>query len=547
MEVEKNIPIKLRAEFSLETEELYVYVNGSKITGVEKMYINPVVAALTSEANLNNINRIFDSDSRGAAGTVAKYTIDNVLFKRISLENDMRTVFEENFDTTSNSYAVDTAVKRTDTDLGDEPIGIEGSVEILRGENSIRNGVQSNNSKESGIIYRVYKKENILWLEAVTRFSEDETGKQIIEASEDYSLGTVAAGQWYTLRVDYNTDTLSMNAYLNGKEKTADKNLYIRKQKDYKGVFSCDNRNLKYVDLYLDNIKVTAATPFDRQWQYRQYKARDDFNQFGVFTNIKDAVMEEGKLKISGGTRSLTQINEETRPAEGVYSAAVDLQFEKLNTNNGSIRLISAQSLLGTANAYHFEITEENGSLYAKVYTGSGEKKTAQYIEIMKNIDVSKIYNFRYSLNLETRCIHFYIDDIETAADVIMYANPNAEKNIARPFDFDGRERYDGVLYVDNYILYKDIFSAETSGFDSAVIKTENIVLPSETASGAPIVWLSSDANAVNPETGAVTLPSDTDKYYKKAVFEYTMTLRPDILMLNITEENNKLRAEAVV
>lgn len=497
--VEANTDYNVEVRFSLDTNELTVYVNGIRYLEDKALLANSV----------GNINRLFDIDARSSA----VFTVDNIKFKKIiwdSREN-ATVIINDDFETRKSSgYAaykpdddsgrialadgnhVLNFVKGTtrlsantiNTKSGEISISFDAAVSKLDGNDGELFRMGSLYDRTQAFSLHYYKPNIIL-----TYYNAE--GK----SANFTKFYTVSDDSFVNFRFDVNLDNKTLNAYVNGQRKTPDgAQMYINTLSSSDRYFDADHRS-EGANFYLDNLKITKYA--GNKFNYGAYYDYFDGETSAVF----GSACADGVMTVAPGDRKLHVLYGTDVPTSGIYSASFDIKFLELASNGAFDNIMSAQSFKDNVNKYIFDLYERNGDIYLRSYLDGG--KTPVRFRILADADTKEAFNFKYTVNLDTQRIYFFANGEQVLPEYKLYMKEDAQVNLARPADFNMKlNNSKNTFTVDNYKFYRDELGAllEYGGIHST-----NIVLPS-TVDGSDVTYTSDDSAAVS-ESGTVNMP----------------------------------------
>ena len=303
----------------------------------------------------------------------------------------------------------------------------------------------------------------------------------------------VTPGKFVNLRFVVNIDRKTVDAYVDGKlfKNSDGAQMYIQTLSNYNRYFDARSS----VDFYLDNLKITKYT--GNKFNYGAYYDYFDGETSAVF----GSACADGVMTVAPGERKLHAFYGNDILTSGIYSASFDIKFLNLASNGAFDDVMSAQSVTGAVNTYIFDLYEKNGDIYLRSYLDGGN--TPVRFRILADADTKEAFNFKYTVNLDTKRIYFFANGEQVLPEYKLYMNKDAQDNLARPADFNMKlNNSKNTFTVDNYKFYRDELGAllEYGGIHSA-----DIALPS-TVDGSDVTYTSDDSAAVS-DTGAVNMP----------------------------------------
>ncbi len=343
-------------------------------------------------------------------------------------------------------------------------------------------GMTDNNSSKYAFHTQLYGKDTYM------------TGVKSNGEQQDFLICKgVTPGKFVNLRFVVNIDRKTVDAYVDGKlfKNSDGAQMYIQTLSNYNRYFDARSS----VDFYLDNLKVTKYS--GNKFNYGAYYDYFDGETSAVF----DSACTDGVMTVAPGDRKLHALYGTDVPTSGIYSASFDIKFLSLASNGAFDDIMSAQSVTGTVNTYIFDLYEKNGDIYLRSYLDGG--KTPVRFRILADADTKESFNFKYTVNLDTKRIYFFANGEQVLPEYKLYMNKDARDNLARPADFNMKlNNSKNTFTVDNYKFYRDELGAllEYGGIHST-----NIELPS-TVDGSDVTYTSDDSAAVS-ESGTVNMP----------------------------------------
>lgn len=490
-EISANKDYNVEVRFSLDTNEMTVYVNGIRYLEDKALTINP----------LTDANRLFEIDARNSS---AVFNVDNIKFKKIiwdSREN-ATVVWKDDFEISKSGYLANTGeiaelngskvykivkgqrLLAGATTITSGAVDISCDVTIPESGNAggIMFGMTDNNSSKYAFHTQLYGKDIYM------------TGVKSNGEQQDFLICKgVTPGKFVNLRFVVNIDRKTVDAYVDGKlfKNSDGAQMYIQTLSNYNRYFDARSS----VDFYLDNLKVTKYA--GNKFNYGAYYDYFDGETSAVF----DSACTDGVMTVAPGDRKLHALYGTDVPTSGIYSASFDIKFLSLASNGAFDDIMSAQSVTGTVNTYIFDLYERNGDIYLRSYLDGG--KTPVRFRILADADTKESFNFKYTVNLDTKRIYFFANGEQVLPEYKLYMNKDARDNLARPADFNMKlNNSKNTFTVDNYKFYRDELGAllEYGGIHSA-----DIALPS-TVDGSDVTYTSDDSAAVS-NTGTVNMP----------------------------------------
>ena len=508
--VQPEIDYTVTLRFSLDSKALEIYINGTRYLSGKSLLFN---------ADCPNIYRVFDSQ----VGTNdAEFTIDNLSIRKINpdLLKSGSVIFEEDFE---GGYGSGYAAKPSGTT----------SIESINGSDAFlysTNRLTTNHTIGKGKINLSFDLTlaSISSDSAIVIQSSDSNGKpvwrlRVNKSGELYAdtasqkgattIGTMNSGKLTTLKlntpykidVEYDTESKVMNVYVDGLKRNSN-NLYIKTNTtNYNRVL---DENPDYLgkgnaSFYLDNIRITK-----KQSDSEETIVRETFDKLTTVFSPKGDV-SDGAMKISDGVRALNTLNGYLVDSTSVFNVNTDITFTATENSSSTRGIMAPQTVLESSVYEIFGLYEKDGALLVRTYFDKDDTQSYMYLPIVDNISLNQTYKFGYTINLSSRRVHFFIDNIEVYPQYQLYMNPSCVGNFTRPADFNNNGTIGAnEVIVDNYYVCKDI-ALSSIPFESTW-KSGEVTLPAQTLDGRTIKWYGNAATSIetvsSEQQGKITL-----------------------------------------
>lgn len=594
----ENYNIKLVV--SLDSREVFAFVNGEQVGKTTKMYIRET--ATLEGAVSDPVYANTDSS--------AKYTVSGLKIAKAAINSSSRitTLWEEDFESynstkyhSATNIEIDDATDKngktskmwhaskntksrllldasSNNTLKNASGIIETSVDfkfdgaLPKGSFDILYGMSADRNQP---VYRIYADGSSLYLDTQKvglKWSTD-SGYSLYDpwTLGSPSFATIQADKWYTVTVCVDTYSKRLWVYLDGTLCNADKTYFVKSLGDCGTILNInhnnDNANASaYYDNYKcvmhsrtenDGFTVIERNGFNSGLITHSENAGDYYSGVVQFGNASGATIENGQLVVESGDIAIGQMSQLNPITSGDYMVQADFKFEQLNTASEHNSVISSATPDYGSLA---NISQLAGSLYAYVYTDYNNQVTRKYVKLIDKIDTEKWYTIGYRIDFASGRIRYYVDGTEVNADVVMYVPTTAELKLLRPLSINANKNgYNGKVLVDNFVLGK--YSLDSNiALDAGVIKND-VTLPATALNGS-IAWSSSNSDILSAD-GKVNTANLTEEEYVTLTAkvpvsgsgdhrtylskEYTFIVRPDINKVNAVFENGVAAAETVL
>ncbi len=512
-----DTPYKLTAYLDLNSGRMQVAVNDNLVLADRELYINKTNYQYDGgDTRYDNISRVFDSDNRNGK---ADYIVDDISVKRIAhlpVSSTSTQLWSEDFsDFNAKSYAASTNVADNLVDFSNvsaadaenhgkvfQPVG---GTRLLKAESTAPDGIYSiksdwyfTNNTFNAVVQKIT--DNSGSMAAYIQIKNGQIGIGTAEATK-YAL-TYELNKWYTIELRLNTSTREIILYINGVRYFTNETLLVKELSAYQRLFDMDNRSNTFGGLYVDNISVSKLTSFKTESDWENIITESDFANGtfnGEFNNFVSGNIEikDGYAVFANGCRALYGKN----ITSGIYTLETDVRVAAYDE--------TPTVIFGTAG-------DKNSQLVYNVYTAKQDLGVTSYTEdgqlcqnvIIQNYNTDEWYNIKVSFDMNSKRIHFYVNDLEVLADKELYMGNITEK-VTRPYDFSNNKATSREYHIKNLKFYEDTL-LEGLGVESGRC-TSNITLPT-TVNGKTVRWITNDLETLKAD-GTVNTSTSTAKY----------------------------------
>lgn len=588
----------VKLAFSLDSRELFAFVNGNKVCADAKLYIGngaPLTAVATDPAYTN-------TESTAAYG-VSSFKLEK---KAIDIKYREQILWEENFESynasqyhSASTVTVESAAGKdgaqsmvwhakkgtasrllldassnsklknakgiieTSVDFKFNDALPTGTFDLLYGMSADRNNAVYRVYANGGSLYLYTPEVGLKWnmTDGYTLYQPWSLGSP--------SIAAIEKDKWYTLKVCADTESKRLWVYLDDVLCNADKTYFVKSLGDCATILNINhNSDYQNGDAYYDNYKcvlrettgedgftVIERNGFNSAMITHSETANSYYSGVVQFGNAGSATIKDGLLVADTGAQAIGQMSGLTPITEGTYTVSADFKFERLNTASEHNELITA-----VASDYGklAQLSQLGNSLYAYVLTDYRDNATRKYMKLIDDIDTQKWYNIGYRIDFKSGRIRYYVNGVEVNADVVMYVPTSGELKLLRPLSVNANKSgYNGKVLVDNFVLGTYTLD-ESIPLEATVVKSD-VTLPT-TALNESISYTSSNDAVLSAEGRADTTALTSESYVTLTAKvpvsgsgdhrtylskEFTFIVRPDENRVTALSAENKAEANA--
>lgn len=523
-DISVNQDYKITVYMDLDTGRLQLALNDNMVLTNKELYIlkDNYVYNGTDEKRADNITRLFDSDNR--TGT-ASYTVDNISAKRIAhlpLTKSTEQVWNEDFTNfTAGSYKDSTdvannivemnTVDSNDTTHGKVFKAVKGTrllkelSENPNGVYSIKSDMYFTSTTANGIGPKIATSDGGSGA-AQLRIQNQKIG--ITDCESDariWSSSEYEINKWYTVEMLFNTSDRSVKLYIDGS--------YVgtataKALTDYKRIFDINNKDHSIDGTYFDNISVTKIADFKKDSEWENVIVDTDFDGVTVEAifdqKVDDGItIQNGYMSVPVGARRIC--NYQSGLTSGTYSLEADVRVTG-DTTNQCVLFCSENSEGKIA----YNVFADGTNICA---TGFDKNNNSSQIKLIENYNKNQWYSIRVTMDINTRRVHFYANDIEIVTDKELYIDSKVD-TITRICDLPNNKGDLSVAFdMDNFKFYEDKL-LEAINVQSGKLSGD-ITLPTTIGEGdnaKTVRWTTDDANNLT-ENGVINKNTSQNQY----------------------------------